>query len=234
MQTVRPGVDAASFTADLHRLELKARIGRTAEGCTRGCWRGRRLRSAHHLHPDHLDQAFTTSQPSPPYAAGQARSAINGLRAGHMYGEDCEHTSLVWLLHAQSPLLAGVTVLFAEDLWSPAPQGRYYEEYADEPARAHPDWPSAELRSAASRYVSPPEIAPHSAGAAVDVTLVDHQGRKLIMGTRVHAFPQDSVRGERGEGRRGGGPGRPARRCPGRGRRGVLDALAALARTDGG
>lgn len=40
--------------------------------------------------------------------------------------------------------------------------------------------------------MSPPESAPHSAGAAVDVTLIDHQGRELDMGTRVNASPEES------------------------------------------
>jgi D-alanyl-D-alanine dipeptidase len=89
---------------------------------------------------------------------------------------------LARLLHAQSLLPTGVSLLFVEGFRPPALQRRYFEEYSDELARAHPDWQAAELRAAASRFVSPPEIAPHSAGAAVDVTLIDHQGRELDMG----------------------------------------------------
>ncbi|MET7900508.1 M15 family metallopeptidase [Streptomyces sp. NPDC005355] len=99
---------------------------------------------------------------------------------------------LTRLLHAQSLLPAGVLLLFVEGFRPPALQRRYFEEYSDELARAHPDWQAAELRGAASRFVSPPEIAPHSAGAAVDVTLIDHQGRELDMGTRVNASPEES------------------------------------------
>ncbi|MFI1123807.1 M15 family metallopeptidase [Streptomyces hygroscopicus] len=72
-------------------------------------------------------------------------------------------------------------------------QRRYCEEYSDEPARAHPHWQAAAIREAASRLVSPPEIAPHSAGAAVDVTPVDYQGREPDMGTRVNASPEESA-----------------------------------------
>ncbi|MBB5795315.1 D-alanyl-D-alanine dipeptidase [Streptomyces caelestis] len=50
-----------------------------------------------------------------------------------------------------------------------------------------------QVRSAASRYVSPPEIAPHSAGAAVDLTLADADGRELDMGTRMNATPEESA-----------------------------------------
>ncbi|WND40748.1 M15 family metallopeptidase (plasmid) [Streptomyces sp. BB1-1-1] len=99
---------------------------------------------------------------------------------------------LTRLLHAQSLLPAGVSLLFIEGFRPPALQARYFEEYSDQLALAHPAWSAAEIREAASRFVSPPEIAPHSAGAAVDVTLIDHVGRELDMGTRVNASPEES------------------------------------------
>ncbi|MEV5020080.1 M15 family metallopeptidase [Streptomyces sp. NPDC053780] len=40
--------------------------------------------------------------------------------------------------------------------------------------------------------MSPPEIAPHCAGAAVDVTLVGLDGHELDLGTRVNASPEES------------------------------------------
>ncbi|MEV7866641.1 M15 family metallopeptidase [Streptomyces sp. NPDC088124] len=99
---------------------------------------------------------------------------------------------LTRLQQAQSLLPGGVRLLFIEGYRPPSLQRRYFEEYSDELARAHPDWQAAAIREAASRFVSPPEIAPHSAGAAVDVTLVDHRGRELDMGTRVNASPEES------------------------------------------
>ncbi|MEU0027473.1 M15 family metallopeptidase [Streptomyces sp. NPDC006335] len=99
---------------------------------------------------------------------------------------------LTRLQQAQALLPVGVQLLFIEGYRPPALQRRYFEEYSGELARAHPDWQAAELREAASRFVSPPEIAPHSAGAAVDVTLIDHRGRELDMGTRVNASPEKS------------------------------------------
>lgn len=45
----------------------------------------------------------------------------------------------------------------------------------------------------ASRYVSPPGVAPHSAGAAVDLTLADADGRELDLGTRMNATPEESA-----------------------------------------
>ncbi|MFB7569177.1 M15 family metallopeptidase [Streptomyces sp. NPDC056165] len=99
---------------------------------------------------------------------------------------------LTRLLHAQSLLPTGVRLLFVEGYRPPALQRRYFEEYSDELSRVHPDWTAARIREAASRYVSPPEIAPHSAGAAVDVTLVDHRDRELDLGTRMNASPEES------------------------------------------
>lgn len=48
------------------------------------------------------------------------------------------------------------------------------------------------ILTAASRYVSPPEVAPHSAGAAVDLTLADAAGRELDLGTPMNADPEQS------------------------------------------
>ena len=66
------------------------------------------------------------------------------------------------------------------------------------------DWYSAELRAAdptltelelgelTSRFVSPIEVAPHVAGAAVDLTLVDAHGHDLDLGTPIDATPEAS------------------------------------------
>ncbi|MFE4217851.1 M15 family metallopeptidase [Streptomyces sp. NPDC056844] len=99
---------------------------------------------------------------------------------------------LAQLEHARSLLPAGTDLLFVEGYRPPALQQRYFTEYRDELAAVHPDWTGEQLHRAASRYVSPPEIAPHSAGAAVDVTLVDQDGHELDLGTRVNASPEES------------------------------------------
>ncbi|MFF2198013.1 M15 family metallopeptidase [Streptomyces sp. NPDC058157] len=97
------------------------------------------------------------------------------------------------LLHAQSLLPDGLRLLIVEGFRPPDLQRRYFEEYAAELRAAHPRWTPEELRAQASRYVSPPEIAPHSAGAAVDLTLVDGDGTELDMGSRVNAGPEESA-----------------------------------------
>ncbi|MGW7446685.1 M15 family metallopeptidase [Kitasatospora sp. NPDC054795] len=97
------------------------------------------------------------------------------------------------LLDAQESLPDGLRLLFVEGYRPPALQSRYFDEYAAELRAANPGWPADRIRSATSRYVSPPEIAPHSAGAAVDLTLVGTDGRELDLGTRVNAGPEESA-----------------------------------------
>ncbi|MEU1147463.1 M15 family metallopeptidase [Streptomyces sp. NPDC005863] len=99
---------------------------------------------------------------------------------------------LARLKHARSLLPAGTDLLFIEGYRPLSLQQHYFTEYRDELAAAHPDWTPEQLHQATSRYVSPPEIAPHSAGAAVDVTLVDQDGHELDLGTRVNASPEES------------------------------------------
>lgn len=100
---------------------------------------------------------------------------------------------LARLVEAQALLPDGVRLLFVEGYRPPALQRRYFEGYEDELRAASPDWSAERLRAAASRYVSPPEIAPHSAGAAVDLTLVDADGTELDMGTAVNDSPEESA-----------------------------------------
>ncbi|QKV97218.1 M15 family metallopeptidase [Streptomyces sp. NA02950] len=99
------------------------------------------------------------------------------------------------LLQAQETLPEGLRLLFVEGYRPPALQRHYFDGYAAELSAAHPDWSAEQVRSAASRYVSPPEIAPHSAGAAVDLTLADTEGRELDLGTRLNASPEESAGG---------------------------------------
>jgi D-alanyl-D-alanine dipeptidase len=100
---------------------------------------------------------------------------------------------LTRLIRAQRLLPSGTRLLFVEGYRPPALQRRYFESYAGELRSLHPDWSPARVHEAASRYVSPPDIAPHSAGAAVDLTLVGADGRELDMGTPVNANPEDSA-----------------------------------------
>ncbi|WP_406463570.1 M15 family metallopeptidase [Streptomyces sp. NBC_01622] len=96
------------------------------------------------------------------------------------------------LVEAEALLPDGLRLLFVEGYRPPALQRRYFEGYGDELRVANPDWPAERIRSAASRYVSPPEIAPHTAGAAVDLTLAGVDGCELDLGTPMNANPEQS------------------------------------------
>lgn len=96
------------------------------------------------------------------------------------------------LKKAQELLPQGVRLLFVEGYRPPSLQLAYFEEYAGQLRTIHADWSAEQIHSAASRYVSPPGIAPHSAGAAVDLTLADAEGRELDLGTRMNADPEES------------------------------------------
>ena len=96
------------------------------------------------------------------------------------------------LEEAQRQLPAGYRLLIVEGYRPPVLQRRYFEEYKDELRAAYPEMTPEELHSAASRYVSPIEVAPHTAGAAVDLTLCTDDGTELDMGTPVNATPEQS------------------------------------------
>ncbi|MFD4479496.1 M15 family metallopeptidase [Streptomyces sp. NPDC058471] len=96
------------------------------------------------------------------------------------------------LQHAQQLLPSGLRLLIVEGYRPPALQRAYFEEYATELRHANPDWSDNLIHEAASRYVSPPQIAPHSSGAAVDLTLADQDGQEVDMGTRMNASPEES------------------------------------------
>ncbi|MGW8326325.1 M15 family metallopeptidase [Streptomyces sp. NPDC055897] len=97
------------------------------------------------------------------------------------------------LLHAQELLPSDLRLLVVEGYRPLSLQRAYFEEYADELRTLHPDWSAERIHTAASRYVSPPGIAPHSAGAAVDLTLADADGRELDLGTPMNASPEESA-----------------------------------------
>ncbi|MFH8679598.1 nitrilase-related carbon-nitrogen hydrolase [Streptomyces lydicus] len=96
------------------------------------------------------------------------------------------------LLTAQEALPDGLRLQFVEGYRPPSLQRRYFEEYTDELRAAHPGRDAALIHDAASRYVSPPDIAPHSAGSAVDLTLVTTDGGHVDMGTPINASPEES------------------------------------------
>ncbi len=96
------------------------------------------------------------------------------------------------LVAAQSLLPRRIRLLMVEGFRPSALQERYFREYQQQLRVENPQWSEEQLYHQASRYISPPEVAPHVAGAAVDLTLIGSTGRELGMGTEVNASPEES------------------------------------------
>src|SRR3954447_10046595 len=96
------------------------------------------------------------------------------------------------LLAAQDILPRGLELLIIEGYRPPSLQRRYFDAYAAELAVAHPDWEASRWYVEASKFVSPPEGAPHGTGGAVDLSLCTSSGVELDLGTPVNASPEAS------------------------------------------
>jgi D-alanyl-D-alanine dipeptidase len=93
---------------------------------------------------------------------------------------------------ARAALPAGIDLLVVEGYRPAHRQQAIIERYSAELRAARPGIDEAELHVLTSRYVAPLAVAPHVAGAAIDVTLVDSSGRELDLGTAIDATPEQS------------------------------------------
>lgn len=93
---------------------------------------------------------------------------------------------------ARAALPPDVDLRIVEGYRSMAHQRAIVDEYTSELRVLHPDADEVELDRLSSRFVAPVAVAPHVAGAAVDLTLVDGEGEELWMGTAVDATPEHS------------------------------------------
>ncbi|QYC39679.1 D-alanyl-D-alanine dipeptidase [Nonomuraea coxensis DSM 45129] len=97
------------------------------------------------------------------------------------------------LERAEAGLPDGYHLLVVEGYRPIATQSLYFTRYRDELLAANPGMTVEEAHVAASRYVSPVSVAPHTAGAAVDLTLCDPDGVEYDMGTQVNDNPEQSA-----------------------------------------
>ncbi|WP_412539193.1 M15 family metallopeptidase [Longispora sp. K20-0274] len=93
------------------------------------------------------------------------------------------------LLAAQRALPDGLRLLIVEGYRPLGLQKTYFDGYRDELRVRFPSWDPERLHVEASKYVSPPEVAPHSTGGTVDLTLCTFEGAELDMGTLVNDSP---------------------------------------------
>lgn len=94
---------------------------------------------------------------------------------------------------AQDGLPPGISLRVVEGHRSLADQQAIIDSYSAELRGAHPGISAADLHRLTSRFVAPVEVAPHVAGSAVDLTLVDARGDELDLGTPIDATPEQSA-----------------------------------------
>lgn len=96
------------------------------------------------------------------------------------------------LYRADLMLPAGIRLRVVEGHRSAADQRRIITAYTEQVRSAHPAASEREVHRLVSRFVAPLDVAPHVAGAAVDLTLVDDDERPLDLGTAIDATPEAS------------------------------------------
>jgi zinc D-Ala-D-Ala dipeptidase len=97
------------------------------------------------------------------------------------------------LLAAQRALPGGLRLLLVEGYRPLSLQTAYFEDYEAKVRLAHPEWDADRVHVEASKYVSPPDVAPHSTGGTIDLTLCSADGVEQDMGTPVNATPIETA-----------------------------------------
>jgi zinc D-Ala-D-Ala dipeptidase len=96
------------------------------------------------------------------------------------------------LLAAADALPDDLCLTLVEGYRPLALQSVYFDRYRRRLLDADPGLTDVEATRLASRYVAPPAVAPHTAGAAVDITLTTPDGVELDLGCPVNASPEQS------------------------------------------
>jgi D-alanyl-D-alanine dipeptidase len=116
------------------------------------------------------------------------------LDAGFGSAHALVRASLATRLEVAAGLLPpGIRFDVAEGHRPVAGQQAIITRYSAELCSRHPGISAAELDRLTSRFVAPLAVAPHVAGAAVDLTLVDACGDPLDLGTPLDATPEQSA-----------------------------------------
>lgn len=97
------------------------------------------------------------------------------------------------LADAANALPAGLDLLIVEAFRSPTRQRGYWDGYRADLQAHYPGLADPRLHKLASRWVAPPEVAPHCTGGAVDLTLCEADGTELDLGSPLDATPEQSA-----------------------------------------
>lgn len=93
---------------------------------------------------------------------------------------------------ARATLPGGLRLRVVEGHRSLADQEAIIARYAASLRARHPQLTASRLHHLTSRYVAPVAVAPHVAGAAVDLTLVGAAGEPVDLGCPLDATPEES------------------------------------------
>lgn len=96
------------------------------------------------------------------------------------------------LAEAQTYLPIGVKLLLKECYRPMWVQKIFWDDYYGYVLGKFPEWSEAQVVEECSKLNAPLDVAPHTTGAAVDLTLIDGSGRWLEMGTEFNASPLDT------------------------------------------
>jgi D-alanyl-D-alanine dipeptidase len=96
------------------------------------------------------------------------------------------------LVAAQSLLPPGLRLLVIEGYRPVALQRRHFDEFCARLAAENPEWTLDQVRLEAGRHVAPPELAPHTTGGAVDLTVCREDGT-LSTSAEVCTLPDDDA-----------------------------------------
>ena len=93
------------------------------------------------------------------------------------------------LLQAQGLLPNGLRLLIKECHRPMGIQKKFWDGYSEFLRTKFPTWTESEIYQECSKLNAPLEVAPHTTGGAVDLTLIDSNGKVLDMGTEFNASP---------------------------------------------
>ena len=93
------------------------------------------------------------------------------------------------LILAQSILPFGIKLLIKECYRPMRVQKKSWDSYYQYLQEKYPSWSETEIYNECSKLNAPLDVAPHTTGAAVDLTLIDSQGNWLEMGSEFNASP---------------------------------------------
>ena len=96
------------------------------------------------------------------------------------------------LVAARDALPDGVRLRVVEGFRPAEQQLAIIADYSAQVCREFPGISPGDLHRLTSRFVAPLAVAPHVAGAAVDLTLTDDAGHDLDLGTPIDATPEQS------------------------------------------